>query len=190
MEALGDKNTARSMARKAKVPVVPGSAGLIDDDDEAVRVGPRDRLSRADQGDGRRRRQGNARRRQRPGPEDRPPAGPDRGPGRVRQRRRLSREVHRAAAARRGADHRRPSRQRLPPLRARVQHAAAASKADRGKPRPAPAARKAHGHVRSRRAADHAKRATPTPAPSSSSSIKPTTSTSSRSTPASRSSIP
>jgi len=29
MQMLGDKNTARSLARKAKVPVVPGSAGLI-----------------------------------------------------------------------------------------------------------------------------------------------------------------
>jgi acetyl-CoA carboxylase, biotin carboxylase subunit len=38
MEALGDKNTARSMARKANVPVVPGSAGLLEDDAEAVRV--------------------------------------------------------------------------------------------------------------------------------------------------------
>jgi acetyl-CoA carboxylase, biotin carboxylase subunit len=38
MEALGDKNTARTMARRANVPVVPGSAGLIDDDAEAVRV--------------------------------------------------------------------------------------------------------------------------------------------------------
>ena len=38
MESLGDKNAARSMARKAQVPVVPGSAGLIDDDNEAVRV--------------------------------------------------------------------------------------------------------------------------------------------------------
>jgi acetyl-CoA carboxylase biotin carboxylase subunit len=38
MEALGDKNTARGMARKANVPVVPGSAGLITDDDEAVRT--------------------------------------------------------------------------------------------------------------------------------------------------------
>jgi acetyl-CoA carboxylase biotin carboxylase subunit len=38
MNALGDKNTARSMARKANVPVVPGSAGLITEDDEAVRV--------------------------------------------------------------------------------------------------------------------------------------------------------
>src|SRR5687768_17015748 len=38
MESLGDKNAARSMARKANVPVVPGSAGLIDDDAEAVRT--------------------------------------------------------------------------------------------------------------------------------------------------------
>ncbi len=38
MEALGDKNTARSMARKAKVPVVPGSPGLITDDNEAVKT--------------------------------------------------------------------------------------------------------------------------------------------------------
>ena len=38
MESLGDKNAARKMARQAKVPVVPGSAGLIDDDAEAVRV--------------------------------------------------------------------------------------------------------------------------------------------------------
>src|SRR5438874_628198 len=38
MEALGDKNAARSMARKAKVPVVPGSPGLITDDDEAIKT--------------------------------------------------------------------------------------------------------------------------------------------------------
>jgi acetyl-CoA carboxylase biotin carboxylase subunit len=38
MEALGDKNTARGMARKANVPVVPGSAGLLDEDAEAVKV--------------------------------------------------------------------------------------------------------------------------------------------------------
>lgn len=31
MEMLGDKNQARALARKAKVPVVPGSAGLITD---------------------------------------------------------------------------------------------------------------------------------------------------------------
>jgi acetyl-CoA carboxylase, biotin carboxylase subunit len=38
MDSLGDKNRARAMARKANVPVVPGSAGLLDDEDEAVRV--------------------------------------------------------------------------------------------------------------------------------------------------------
>jgi acetyl-CoA carboxylase biotin carboxylase subunit len=38
MEALGDKNAARKMARQANVPVVPGSAGLIEDDAEAVRT--------------------------------------------------------------------------------------------------------------------------------------------------------
>ncbi len=38
MEALGDKNTARTMARRANVPVVPGSAGLLEQEDEAVKV--------------------------------------------------------------------------------------------------------------------------------------------------------
>lgn len=38
MEKLGDKNTARSIAIAAGVPVVPGSDGLIDSDAEAIRV--------------------------------------------------------------------------------------------------------------------------------------------------------
>ncbi|HEX3726501.1 MAG TPA: acetyl-CoA carboxylase biotin carboxylase subunit [Pirellulales bacterium] len=38
MARLGDKNAARALARKAGVPVVPGSGGLIDDDSEALRV--------------------------------------------------------------------------------------------------------------------------------------------------------
>ena len=38
MEMLGDKNTARGIARNAQVPVVPGSDGLLRDDAEAVRV--------------------------------------------------------------------------------------------------------------------------------------------------------
>jgi acetyl-CoA carboxylase biotin carboxylase subunit len=38
MQKLGDKNTARDMARAANVPVVPGSGGLIEDEAEAVRV--------------------------------------------------------------------------------------------------------------------------------------------------------
>jgi acetyl-CoA carboxylase biotin carboxylase subunit len=36
MEKLGDKNTARSMAIANKVPVVPGSDGLIEDDEAAI----------------------------------------------------------------------------------------------------------------------------------------------------------
>jgi acetyl-CoA carboxylase biotin carboxylase subunit len=38
MKALGDKNTAKAIAREAKVPVVPGSDGLIEDEAEAMRV--------------------------------------------------------------------------------------------------------------------------------------------------------
>ena len=190
MEALGDKNTARSMARKAKVPVVPGSDGLITDEDEAVKTAHEigfPVLIKATAGGGGKGMRVAA---QRSGAEDRAAASPHRGRSRVRQRRRLPGKVHRSPAARRSADHRRPSRQRLSSVRARLQHAAAASKADRGKPRPASAAGKAPGHVRSGRAADQGTSATPTPAPSSSSSIRTTTSISSRSTPASRSSTP
>ena len=38
MEMLGDKNRARKLAREANVPVVPGSAGLIENEKEAERV--------------------------------------------------------------------------------------------------------------------------------------------------------
>ena len=38
MEKLGDKNTARAIARDANVPVVPGSDGLLTDENDAVRV--------------------------------------------------------------------------------------------------------------------------------------------------------
>ena len=38
MEKLGDKNTARSMAIAADVPVVPGSDGLIEDDQIALKT--------------------------------------------------------------------------------------------------------------------------------------------------------
>jgi len=38
MMMLGDKNTARDLANKAQVPVVPGSAGLIEDDEEAISI--------------------------------------------------------------------------------------------------------------------------------------------------------
>lgn len=38
MQKLGDKNTARDMARAARVPVVPGSEGLIENEAQAVQV--------------------------------------------------------------------------------------------------------------------------------------------------------
>jgi acetyl-CoA carboxylase, biotin carboxylase subunit len=38
MARLGDKNAARQLAREAKVPVVPGSDGLVNDEQTAVRL--------------------------------------------------------------------------------------------------------------------------------------------------------
>ena len=38
MALLGDKNSARALARQAKVPVVPGSEGLIDSEADALRL--------------------------------------------------------------------------------------------------------------------------------------------------------
>jgi acetyl-CoA carboxylase biotin carboxylase subunit len=38
MAKLGDKNTAKAIAREAKVPVVPGSEGLIENEAEALRI--------------------------------------------------------------------------------------------------------------------------------------------------------
>jgi acetyl-CoA carboxylase biotin carboxylase subunit len=38
MNLLGDKNRARALAREAKVPVVPGSDGLIEDEAEALQT--------------------------------------------------------------------------------------------------------------------------------------------------------
>jgi acetyl-CoA carboxylase, biotin carboxylase subunit len=38
MNLLGDKNRARAMAREVKVPVVPGSDGLVDDETAAIQV--------------------------------------------------------------------------------------------------------------------------------------------------------
>jgi acetyl-CoA carboxylase biotin carboxylase subunit len=38
MQRLGDKNSARALAREAGVPTVPGSDGLVTSEDEAVRI--------------------------------------------------------------------------------------------------------------------------------------------------------
>ncbi len=41
MRLLGDKASARTLAMKTRVPVIPGSDGLVDDDDDAARVAER-----------------------------------------------------------------------------------------------------------------------------------------------------
>ena len=38
MERVGDKNSARALAREAQVPTVPGSEGIISSEQEAVKV--------------------------------------------------------------------------------------------------------------------------------------------------------
>ena len=38
MRMLGDKATAREIARRAKVPTIPGSDGIVEDDNEALRL--------------------------------------------------------------------------------------------------------------------------------------------------------
>lgn len=41
MRQLGDKATARGVAKKARVPIVPGSEGTLDDDNETIRLAER-----------------------------------------------------------------------------------------------------------------------------------------------------
>ncbi len=38
MQAMGDKNAARNFARKAGVPVTPGSDGIVETEDEAIKI--------------------------------------------------------------------------------------------------------------------------------------------------------
>jgi acetyl/propionyl-CoA carboxylase alpha subunit len=47
---MGDKAVARETARKAGVPITPGSNGVVESDQEALKVAKQDRLSRHDQG--------------------------------------------------------------------------------------------------------------------------------------------
>ena len=41
MRVLGDKSSARALARKIKVPTVPGSDGILEDDSETIRIAER-----------------------------------------------------------------------------------------------------------------------------------------------------
>src|SRR2546430_16146582 len=38
MQSMGDKNAARAAARKAGIPVTPGSDGIVDAEDEAMKI--------------------------------------------------------------------------------------------------------------------------------------------------------
>ena len=62
IEAMGDKIESKKFANAAKVSTVPGYLGVIEDPEHAAAHRRRDRLSRDDQGLGRRRRQGHAHR--------------------------------------------------------------------------------------------------------------------------------
>ena len=132
IEAMGDKIAAKATVAAAGVPVVPGvGAAGLSDADLAAAAG-RDRLSRAHQAVGRRRRQGHAVGQLGPRPARRPGGGPARGAGGVRRRDAAGRAVHRPAPAHRDPGPRRRSRPRRPPRRARVQPAAAAPEDHRG----------------------------------------------------------
>ena len=63
IRAMGLKDRAKALMEKAGVPVVPGFHGEMQDAEVPQAEGLRDRLSGADQGGGRRRRQGHAPRR-------------------------------------------------------------------------------------------------------------------------------
>ncbi len=85
---LGDKNSARAMARKAKVPTVPGSDGLIESEGQALQLAQQigfPVLIKASAGGGGRGMRVAA---ERPGAEVGLAASPGRGGGGLRQRRR------------------------------------------------------------------------------------------------------
>ena len=65
MERLGGKDSAKALLAPAGVPLVPGYHGADQDDARLLARGRAHRLSAADQGHGRRRRQGHAQRRAR-----------------------------------------------------------------------------------------------------------------------------
>ena len=50
MHAMGDKNSARACARKAGVPVTPGSDGIVETEKDAIKVAKKIGYPRHDQG--------------------------------------------------------------------------------------------------------------------------------------------
>ena len=62
IRVMGDKAAARTAMAAARVPIIPGTPGPVEDADEALALRARDRLPRHHQGRRGRRRQGDARR--------------------------------------------------------------------------------------------------------------------------------
>ena len=130
---LGDKVTAKRMAEKADVPVVPWSGGPVDDVAQAAERGAAAGLPGGAQGD---------RGRRRPGHPCRPrtartwPAAfdvrPQRGRAGLRRPGRLPRGLRPGRPARRGPGHRRRLRHHLGARRPRLQRPAAQPEGHRG----------------------------------------------------------
>ena len=129
---MGLKDRAKALMEKAGVPVVPGYHGERQEPTFLKREGLRDRLSGADQGGGRRRRQGHAPRRQARRFRRRARRRAARGAVGVRRRARADREIRHRAAPHRDAGVRRHARQRHPSQRARLLAAAPPPEGDRG----------------------------------------------------------
>ena len=108
---MGDKARARRVMKKAGVPILPGSEGLIESEEKALKIAKEIGYPDHHQGDGRRRRPRHARRALGGRAAARVQDGAARGGGRLRRRRRLRREVRRIAAAHRVPGARRSLRQ-------------------------------------------------------------------------------
>ena len=133
IELMGIKTAARTAMQAAGVPIIPGTTDPVGSVEELLGARRGDRLSAADQGGGRRRRQGDGGRATAPEQAERAFETARRQgqsyfaePGRVR------READRRSAPRRGAGARRRARQRHPPRRARLHDPAPPPEARRG----------------------------------------------------------
>ena len=167
--AMGDKIESKKAAAAAKVSTVPGHLGVIEDDAAGGQDRRRDRLSRDDQGLGRRRRQGHADRPFERRGRGRLRAGALGGEVLVRRRPRLHREVHRRSPPHRNPGARRQARQRHLSRRAGMLDPAPQPEGDRGIAEPAPRSPRPASGWDCRRSRSPRRSATIPPAPWSSS---------------------
>ena len=135
IRAMGSKSAAKTLMAKAGVPLVPGYHGDNQDAEMLAWEAERHRLSGADQGVGRRRRQGHAHRAR--GGRFRRCAGlvQARSRSQFRRRPRAGREVSPAPAPHRDPGLRRHGRQRRASVRARLLGAAPPPEGARGSAR-------------------------------------------------------